>query len=108
VNNSGYQEHLWGKDLFVFFDEIYRKKSRFCVMFVSEQYRDRMWTNHERQSAQARVLEEKGAEYILPIQVEQIELPGLRPTVGYIRLSPQRSIQDIAQVLIRKLQAVPK
>jgi len=103
-----YQEHLWGKDLFVFFDEIYRKKSRFCVMFVSEQYRDRMWTNHERQSAQARVLEEKGAEYILPIQVGQIELPGLRPTVGYIRLSPRRSIQDIAQVLIRKLQAVPK
>ena len=40
-----------------------------------------MWTTHERQSAQARALEEKGAEYILPIQVEQIELPGLRPTI---------------------------
>jgi hypothetical protein len=99
-----YEEHLWGQDLFVFFDEIYREKAHFCVMFVSEQYRDRMWTNHERQSAQARALEEKGAEYILPIQVDQTELPGLRPTVGYIRLSPQRSIQDIAQILIRKLR----
>jgi hypothetical protein len=99
-----YEEHLWGKDLYVFFDEIYRKKARFCVMFVSQEYRDRMWTNHERQSAQARALAEKGTEYILPIQIEQVELPGLRPTVGYIRLSPQRSIQDIAQVLIRKLQ----
>jgi hypothetical protein len=63
-----------------------------------------MWTTHERQSAQARALEEKGKEYLLPIQVEQIELPGLRPTVACIRLSPQRPIQDIAQVLIRKLQ----
>lgn len=98
-----YEEHLWGKDLYVFFDEIYRKRSRFCVMFVSEQYRDRMWTNHERRSAQARVLE-RGEGYILPIQVENIELPGLRPTVGYVRLSPQRSIENIAQVLIRKLQ----
>jgi hypothetical protein len=99
-----YEEHLWGKDLYVFFDEIYRKKARFCVMFVSQEYRDRIWTNHERQSAQARALAEKGTEYILPIQIEQVELPGLRPTVGYIRFSPQRSIQDIAQVLIRKLQ----
>src|SRR5262249_50453741 len=97
----------WGKDLFVFFDEIYRKKARFCVMFISEQYRDHMWTNHERQSAQARALEEKGAEYILPIQVDQIELPGLLPTIGYISLSSQRSIHDIAQVLIRKLQMNP-
>jgi len=72
-------------------------------MFVSEQYCDRMWTNHERQSAQARVLE-RGEGYILPIQVENIELPGLRPTVGYIRLSSQRSIQDIAQILVRKLR----
>jgi hypothetical protein len=99
-----YEEHLWGKDLYVFFDEIYRKKARFCVIFISQEYRDRMWTTHERQSAQARALEEKGKEYLLPIQVEQIELPGLRPTVACIRLSPQRPIQDIAQVLIRKLQ----
>jgi hypothetical protein len=62
--DNDYEEHLWGKDLYVFFDEIYRKRSRFCVMFVSEQYRARMWTNHERQSAQARALEEKGAEYL--------------------------------------------
>ena len=103
-----YEEHLWGKDLYVFFDEIYRKKARFCVMFVSQEYRDRMWTTHERQSAQARALEEKGAEYILPIEVEQIELPGLRPTIKRIQLSPKCSIEEIAQMLIRKLQAVPK
>jgi TIR domain-containing protein len=101
-----YEEHLWGKDLYIFFDEIYRRKAHFCVMFISQEYRDRMWTTHERQSAQARALEEKGAEYILPIEVEQIELPGLRPTIKRIQLSPERSIKEIAQMLVRKLQAV--
>ena len=26
-----YADHLWGKDLPTFFDEIYRKKSLYCV-----------------------------------------------------------------------------
>ena len=103
-----YDEQLWGKDLYVFFDEIYRKKARFCVMFISQAYCERMWTNHERQSAQARALEEKGGEYILPIEVEQVELPGLRPTIKRIPLSAERSIEDIAQILISKLQMIHK
>ncbi len=49
-----YPEHLWGKNLVEFFDDVYRTQSRYCVMLVSPEYRDRMWTTHERQSAQAR------------------------------------------------------
>lgn len=33
-----YSEMLWGKNLVVFFDDIYRKGSRFCVMFISNEY----------------------------------------------------------------------
>lgn len=29
------EAELWGKDLYVFFDEIYRKRARFCVMLIS-------------------------------------------------------------------------
>jgi len=53
-----------------FFYEIYSKRARFCVMFVSRDYLDREWTNHERQSAQERMLREKGKEYILPVRVD--------------------------------------
>ena len=97
-----YPEHLWGKDLVVFFAEIYRKRSRFCVMFVSRAYVDRMWTNHERRSAQARALEEKGSEYILPIRVEDVEVPGLAPTTGHLSLD-NFTIEQIAELLIKKL-----
>lgn len=96
-------EQLWGKDLIVLFDEIYRKKSRYCVIFMSSAYAKRMWTNHERRSAQARGMEELG-EYILPIQVDGTHLPGMPPTLGYLSLQ-QYTIEDIADLLIKKLQA---
>ena len=99
-----YPEQLWGKDLVVFFDNIYRKSARYCVIFISQEYRDRMWTNHERRSAQARALEERGKEYILPIRVDGSELPGLPPTVGYVSISDY-SIEQIAGLLVAKFQA---
>jgi hypothetical protein len=49
-----YPEYLWGKNLATTFDEIFRKRSRFCVVFVSAEYRARVWTSHEMRSAQAR------------------------------------------------------
>jgi hypothetical protein len=98
-----YPEQLWGKNLPVFFDETFRKRARFCVMFVSKEYRDRIWTNLEARSAQARALEEKGNEYILPIRVDDTELEGLLPTVGYVPISA--GIERIGEVLVKKLQA---
>lgn len=100
-----YPEQLWGRDLVVFFDNIYRKASRYCVMFISHEYADRMWTTHERRSAQARAVEEKGNEYILPIQVDNTELDGLHPTTGYISLD-QYAMPRIADMLITKLRTL--
>ena len=68
---------------------------------MSEEYRDRKWTSHELRSAQARALEEKGEEYILPIKVDDIELDGLQPTIGYVPIA--RGIEMIADLLIKKL-----
>jgi hypothetical protein len=78
-----YPAQLWGKNLYDFFHEIYSKRARFCVMFVSKDYAERVWTNHERQSAQERMLKEKGKEYLLPVRVDEAELPGLLGTIGY-------------------------
>jgi hypothetical protein len=45
---------LWGEDLYVYFDEVFRTRSKFVAIFVSRAYATKPWTNHERQSAQAR------------------------------------------------------
>ena len=98
-----YPEYLWGKNLVDTFDEIFRKRSRYCVIFISKEYKDRVWTNHERQSAQARALNEKGKEYILPIKVDETELDGMPPTVGYVPL--KKGIEKIGELLVKKLKA---
>lgn len=104
--DSFYPEQLWGKDLVALFDRIYRKESRYCVMFLSGEYRDRIWTSHERRSATARALQERGTEYILPVKVEDVDIDGLAPTVGYISLA-ELAPSRIAELLIRKLTSQP-
>jgi len=98
-----YSEHLWGKNLMDTFDEIFRKRARHCVIFVSEEYKERMWTNHERQSAQARALKEGGEEYILPIKVDDVELDGMPSTIGYTSI--EKGVDEIANLLIKKLES---
>jgi hypothetical protein len=97
-----YPEDLWGKDLVVTFNEIYKKRSRYCVMFVSKQYNEWEWTIYERRGAQERMLQEKGNEYILPIKVNGVDLPGLPSTVGY--LSIDLGIEKITEILVKKLK----
>ena len=71
---------LWGKDLYQHLHEIYSKRARFFVPFVSRNFAQRLWPTHELQSAQERALREQSREYILPIRVDDMELPGLRAT----------------------------
>ncbi len=97
-----YPEHLWGKDLAAFLDEIYRKRAKYCVVFVSNEYRERRWTSHELRSAQARALEFKGQDYILPIRIDATDLDGLPPTIGYVSID--LGIEKIADLLIAKLK----
>lgn len=97
-----YSDQLWGKNLCEFFDKIYRKSSRFCVMFISKEYKERMWTTFERKSSLARAIEEKGNEYILPIIIDQVEMDGIDPTICHLSIN-EYSIEQIAALLIKKL-----
>lgn len=72
------------------------------MIFVSKEYQNRIWTNHEIRSAQARALNEKGGEYILPIKVDDTELDGLLSTIGYLQISI--GIDEIAARLIKKMR----
>jgi hypothetical protein len=94
---------LWGKDLTAFLDEIYRKRAKYCVVFISSEYKERRWTSHELRSAQARALDLKGTDYILPIRIDGTDLDGLPPTIGYVSIDV--GIEKIADLLIAKLNA---
>lgn len=101
---DAYEEvELWGKDLYVHLDNLYQKRARYCVMFLSVHYARKLWTNHERTSAQARAFE-KNKEYILPVKLDETEVPGIRQTIGYLaRLTPRK----LAEAIQHKLFGLP-
>ncbi len=94
---------LWGRDLYQHLDEVYSKKARFCVMFLSAKYVAKAWTKHEMKSAQARAFRENEA-YILPVRLDDTEIPGIRPTVGYLDLR-QHTIEEVAALATEKITA---
>jgi hypothetical protein len=75
---------LWGKDLYQHLSAVYQKKARFCIIFISKDYAEKAWTNHELKAAQARAFMEKGAEYILPVRFDNTEVAGILPTTGFL------------------------
>ncbi len=91
---------LWGKDLAEHLDVVYRS-ARYCVMFISQHYAQKLWTNHERKSALARALEERH-EYILPARFDDTELPGIRNTLGYISLA-HKTPEELGKLILQKL-----
>lgn len=79
------QVELWGKNLYTHLDDVYRMKARYCVIFISKNYKEKLWANLERESAQARAFREN-EEYILPARFDDTEIPGIKPTIGYVSL----------------------
>ncbi len=92
---------LWGKDLFVHLDNVYQYSAKYCVIFISKYYKEKLWTNHERASAQARAFNQR-EEYILPARFDDTEIPGIGNTVGYIDLRTN-SPEEFAKLVAKKI-----
>jgi hypothetical protein len=101
--DSWERAELWGKDLYQYLAMIYGQAAQYCVIFISENYVKKAWTKHELRSAQARAFQQN-SEYILPIKLDDTELPGLPGTIAYIDVR-QIKIDDIARLLLEKLSA---
>jgi hypothetical protein len=93
---------LWGKDLYTHLDDIYRNSAKFCVLFISKHFAKKLWSSHERESAQARAFREN-KEYLLPVRFDDTAIPGIRDTVGYIDLRTTKPA-DLADLIEQKLE----
>lgn len=94
---------LWGKDLYTYLSDVYQNHAIYTVMFISEAYKKKLWTNHERMSAQARAFSES-KEYILPAFFnEAVEVPGVLKTTGRISLV-SLTPEELAEKITKKLR----
>ncbi|MGM5629873.1 TIR domain-containing protein [Apibacter raozihei] len=92
---------LWGKDLGIHFDYIYRRQSKYFIPFISSFYKEKIWTNFEIRNALARSIENK-EEYILPVKFDDTELDGLRSTIGFINIKNMQP-EELADRILKKL-----
>ena len=95
--------NLWGRNLYQYLAEVYSKRARYTVIFISSYYSKKRWTSHELQSPQARAFVEN-REYILPVRFDETELPGLLPVVAYVTLKSISPIQ-LAQMIRKKVES---
>ncbi len=92
---------LWGKNLYTYLSDVYQNKARYCVMFLSQHYAAKLWTNHEREAAQARAFREN-EEYILPVRLDNTEIPGILETTAYLNWY-EETIDTIVNAILEKL-----
>jgi hypothetical protein len=95
------QGALWGRNLYEHLHEVYSGRARYCVMLLSRSYATKLWTNHERQAAQARAFQERGRAYILPVRIDDTSIPGMPETIGYVPIS--LGTDRIVALLLEKL-----
>jgi TIR domain len=100
------QATLWGRNLYTHLSDVYQNKARYCLMFISVNYAQKLWTKRERESAQARAFRES-REYILPLRLDDTVLPGLEDTVSYVDLR-HTSHEEVLRLLTDKLRAEDK
>lgn len=93
---------LWGKNMNEYFDILIQDRSEYLVMFISKEYKEKMWTTVERRSAIARAMREK-REYILPCRFDDTIIKGLDLGAKYIDLR-RKTPEELGKLIIDKIQ----
>lgn len=97
--------NLWGKNLYAHLSEVYSKRSRYVVVFLSEAYKKKAWARLELESAQARAFAEI-EDYLLPARFDGTEFPGIHPTRGYVDLKDVTP-RELAAMIKEKVRNLP-
>jgi hypothetical protein len=92
----------WGTSIVDHLVNLYARKARYCVLLVSRAYPLQAWTEKERSSARERALRDAD-EYILPLRLDDAEVPGMSDTAEFRDLR-QHSLESITEILEEKLR----
>jgi hypothetical protein len=99
---DNYEEaSLWGKNLTEHLHKVYSGSARYCVMFISKHYAEKVWPTHERRSAFEKAIESK-EEYILPARFDDTEIPGLHKHIVYVDLR-KKTPDELVSLIMQKL-----
>jgi hypothetical protein len=93
---------LWGRNLADHLGDVYGKRSRFVVIFISKYYPLKAWPKHERKSAQALAIRENKI-VLLPARFDDTEIDGMPSSTAYVDLR-KTSTAELAKLIQEKLE----
>ncbi|MFB2598144.1 toll/interleukin-1 receptor domain-containing protein [Herbiconiux sp. P17] len=99
--DEDYKYESWGEDLTEYFPDVYERRARFAVMFISKDYAAKPWTRLERRSVLVRAMNDRRG-YLLPVRLDSTKLPGVRDAIGYLDGANETPI-GIARAIVLKL-----
>jgi hypothetical protein len=76
------QAQLWGEPLPETLYEVYFRKSKWCVMFISKEYVSKVYPNLERKAIIDRQI--RSERYVLPVRFDDSEVPGLSVGIKHV------------------------
>ncbi len=97
-----FQHEIWGKNLVEYLDKLYRERGIYCIVLISETYRERAYTKVERRAAFDRMIEQSG-EYLLPVKVDDSWIDGLSKSTAYLDIRIQ-GVLGVCETLIKKMR----
>ena len=99
--DSDCEDELWGRNLHEILEEKY-KQCKYFVPIISKWYTEKAYTRHEIRTAVSITLMSSRADFILPIRLDDTQVPGLPDNVSSVDLR-QRDISSVVALLQRKL-----
>ncbi len=99
------QQHiLLGEDLAELLHNTYYADSRFAVVVVSRAFLASKWAgNWELKAVLARMQQQHGG-YVLPYVMEDVHVPGLSPTLGFVA-ARYFTVDEFSELVIRKFRS---
>lgn len=99
--DSEFTPEIWWTDLNEFLPDIYLKRARYVIPFLSVNYL-RPWPTREKRAALAASLNRSEAN-MLPVRIDDTEIPGILPSLSVIDLR-QHPLEFVRDMLLQKLK----
>lgn len=95
------EAQLWGKDLREQLADIYANDAMYMVVFLSKSYPEKDWPSFELAIGK-NVSIKRTHEYLLPVRVDDVEIVGIKDTIGLVDLR-QHDVEYIVNLLVQKI-----
>lgn len=97
------QHLLLGEDLAALLHNTYYADSRFAVVVISRAFLASKWAGNWELKAVLARMQQQHSGYVLPYVMEDVPVPGLSPTLGYVA-AIDFTAEEFAELVVRKFR----